>query len=250
MNRQTDFDQMLVDWIDQGADRAPERFVWAALEDVERTAQRGAWQASTEDFFMRLKRAAPILGIAAVVVLAIIAYQAAGNADLGVIEPTPRPYTRDDLAIILVTDANAPEGTIVEPGPSGHPALTTPLRPGGAIIDDTAFVDAVTMNIDHTLTGGYVSWGALFETARDAEQAFDFLETEHESDDGWGMQRSSSSPSLGDQSLSFTGAAYDWDTSGVYLWRVNNLVLAAVGVGDFAADKLRSIADGMDARAE
>lgn len=250
MNRQTDFDQTLVDWIDEGADRAPERFVWAALEDVERTAQRGAWQASTEDFFMRLKSATPILGIAAVVVLAIIAYQLAASPDLGIGDPAPRTYSAEDMADIVMTPDNAPEAETVEVGASGHPSLTTPLRPGGAIIDDTGFVDAITVNVDHTPTGGYVSWSALFKTPTDAERAFDFLVIEHESADGWGMQRSTSDPSLGDESVAFTGAAYDWDTSGVYLWRVNNLVLAAVGVGDFEADTLRSFADGMVARAE
>jgi hypothetical protein len=109
-------------------------------------------------------------------------------------------------------------------------------------------------NLDSTETGGYVSWGALFETAADAEVAFDFVVNEHGSA-GWGMTRSSTDPGLGEESVTFTGAAYDiFETNIVHLWRVGNLVLAAVAVGDVAvgeanADTLLEFAELMDERA-
>jgi hypothetical protein len=109
-------------------------------------------------------------------------------------------------------------------------------------------------NMNSTETGGYVTWSALFETAADAEVAFDYVADEHGAA-GWEMARSSVDPGLGDESASYTGAAYDiFETNIVHLWRVNNLVLAAVAVGDVAvgeanADRLLVIAELMDERA-
>jgi hypothetical protein len=260
MNRDRDFDQTLRHWLDDGADQAPERFVWAALEDVERTAQRGAWQASLEGLFMKLRTAAPYLGVAAVIVLAIAAYQAFVGPNVGNQGPSPSPtpiprvFTTDDLPTIVFNGRTAPEGMIVVETTVGAPAWRTPFRPGGADPDETAFIDALMTNLDNTETGGYVSWGALFETAADAEVAFDFVANEHGSA-GWGMARSNVDPELGDESVTFTGAAYDlFETNIIHLWRVGNLVLAAVAVGDVAvgdanAETLLEFAELMDERA-
>lgn len=64
---------------------------------VERTPQRVAWMATTEEFLMQFKRAAPVLGIAAAVVLAIIAFQIIGTRNVGDPDPTPRAYSQQDL---------------------------------------------------------------------------------------------------------------------------------------------------------
>ena len=258
MNRERDVEQALRSWVDEGPDLAPEHFVWSALEAVERTPQRGAWQASLEGLFMKLKPAAPILGVAAAVVLAIAAFQLFGGNVGGPNTPTPTPspraFTSADLPNIILTDANAPEGMTVDDTQSGAPALVVPLRPGGPMIDQVAFVDALMNNLNSTETGGYVSWAALFETAADSEIAFDYVADEHGSV-GWGMARSSVDPGLGDESVSYTGAAYDiFETNIVHLWRVGHLVLAAVAVGDVAvgdanADELLALAELMDDRA-
>jgi hypothetical protein len=260
MNRDRDFDQTLRHWLDDGADQAPERFIWAALDDVERTAQRGAWQASLEGLFMKLKNVAPYLGVAAAVILAVAAYQVLVAPNVGgpgpspSPTPTPRVFTTEDLPKIVFIGRTAPEGMIVDNTTIGSPALRVPLREGGPDIDETAFVDALMTNLDTTETGGYVSWGALFETAADAEVAFDFIANEHGSA-GWGMARSSEDPGLGDESVTFTGAAYNiFETNITHLWRVGNLVLAAVAVGDVAvggahADTLLAFAELMDERA-
>jgi hypothetical protein len=259
MNRERDFDQTLRHWLDDGADQAPERFIWAALDDVERTAQRGARQAPLEGLFMKLKTAAPYLGIAAVIVLAIAAYQVFAGPNVGNSgpspspTPTPRVFTTEDLPKIVFNGRTAPEGMIVDNTTVGSPALRVPLPPD-AEIDQTAFIDALMTNLDSTETGGYVSWGALFETAADATVAFDFVASQHGSA-GWGMARSSVEPGLGEESVTFTGAAYDiFETNIVHLWRVGNLVLAAVAVGDIAvgqanADVLLAFAELMDERA-
>jgi hypothetical protein len=69
------------------------------------------------------------------------------------------------------------------------------------------------------------------------------------------MARSSVDPGLGDEGVTFTGPAYDiFETNIVHLWRVGNLVLAAVAVGDVAvgeanADTLLEFAELMDERA-
>jgi hypothetical protein len=241
MNRNRDFDQTMRHWLDDGADQAPERFIWAALEDTERIAQRGAWQASLEGLFMKLKSAAPYLGVAAVIVLAIAVYQVFAGPNIG--------------NSIVLTEVNAPDGLTVDSTDYGAAALVIPLHAGGPLIDQTAFVDALMTNLNSTETGGYVSWSALFETVADAEVGFDYIVNEHGSAAEWGMETSSVDPGLGDESVSFTGAAYDiFETNIVHVWRVGNLVLAAVAVGDLAvgeanADRLLELARLMDDRA-
>jgi hypothetical protein len=268
MNRDRDFDQTLTHWLEDGADQAPERFIWAALDDVERTAQRGAW-SSLEGFLMKLKTAAPYLGVAAVILLAIAAYQVFGGANVGTSEPsprstassspsasgTPRLLTSADLPNIVLTDANAPDGFTVDGTEVNAAALAEPLREGGPYYDDRAFVEALMTKLNSTETGGYVSWSALFETPTAAEAAFDYLVTEHGSADGWGMERSSVDPGLGDESVTFSGPAYDnFETNIVHIWRVGNLVVAVAALGDVAvgdanADQLVVLARLMDDRA-
>jgi hypothetical protein len=251
MNRERDLNHTVNRWLDEGADRAPERFVWAALEEVERTPQRGAWRVSVENLQMPFKLMAPVLGVAAVLALAVAAYQLLGTSNVGIDRP-PRTYVSEDLPTIIITPFNAPEGVTATSADAGEAALDTPIRPGGPTIGRDGFIDARMSNIDSTEAGGYVSWAALFETAAHAEAAFDDLVAAHESADGWGMQRSSDSPSIGDESVMLTGGAYNFDHAEVYVWRVNNLVLAAVGVGvgvgDFESDRVRFIADVMDSR--
>lgn len=246
MNREPGFDETLSSWLDEGADRAPERFVWAALEDVERTAQRGAWRVTLEELLMHLKPVAPILGIAAVVVLAITAIQLTAAPRLG--DATPRTYTAEDLPSIIVTADNAPEGMTIDLTNSGMATLTTPLRPGGAI-PDTGFIDGLNTELS-TEDGLYGTWAVVFETEEDARAAFAFIANEHESADGWGLERSTPDPGLGDESRLYIGPMYDFETAETIFWRKGNLLLAAVGAVFWDADYLRSLAEGMDARSD
>ena len=246
MNRDRDFDQTLRHWLDDGADQAPERFVWAALDEVERTGQRGAWSALLEGTIMKLKPAAPILGVAAVVLLAIAAFQYLGgnvggpSTPTAQPSPTPRVFTSEGLAALW--DLGMIDGMEVDGSTTGYDALTTPLRPGGEIIPLTGFEEAELLHFASTETGGYTTWAALYQQTAQAEAVFDFLITEHTAEDGWGMERSAADAGLGDESAILTGAPYEWDAGTIYVWRKGNLVLAAVAVGDADPSRVGTIA--------
>ena len=79
MNREPNIDEIVARWVDDGPEVAPERLVWAALEEVERTPQRGAWRVALENAPMFKKIALPVLGVAAVVLIAGIAFQQLGT---------------------------------------------------------------------------------------------------------------------------------------------------------------------------
>jgi hypothetical protein len=249
MTHDRDLDRMLARWMDDGPTAVADRVVDAALTDVHTTRQRGARWATLKELFMTMKPAVMIGAIAIVAVLGITTYRFIVGGETGLGDPPDRVLTAADLPTIVLTEDNALDGLTVDATESGVTALVTPVRPGGPSIDQSAFVDALMTNLNSTETGGYVSWAALFETSADAEVAFDFLVDEH-AEAGWGMQRSTVDPGLGDESASFTGAAYDiFERNQVHLWRVDNLVLAAVGVGDFDEDQVRAIAELMDERA-
>ena len=90
MNRDRNVEDIVARWVDEGPDAAPERFVWAALDAVERTPQRGSWRIALENLPMFAKLVVPIVGAAAVLVLAILAYQQFGGVGTGG-EPSPSP---------------------------------------------------------------------------------------------------------------------------------------------------------------
>ena len=251
MTRQPDFDHVVTEWLDDGAEQAPDRFVWAALDEVERAPQRAAWMAATEEFLMQYKRAAPVLGIAAAVVLAIVAFQILGSPNVGDPDPTPRVYAPEDLETIVLTEANAPESMTVdyENPTTGFAALLIPLRTGGEIFEQSDFVDARSVELG-TSIGGFTSWSALFESAEAAEEAYDFLVNEHESPDGWGLAASREDPNLGEESAMWTGQQYDMDSARTILWRQGSLLLAAVGWADWEPEEVRLIADEMANRAK
>jgi hypothetical protein len=250
MTTERDLDRTLDRWMDDGPTIVADRVIAAAMTDVHTTRQRGARWVPLKELFMTMKPAATLVAIAAVAVLGVAAYRFVLGGDIGLGGPPDRVLTTGDLPRIILTEENAPDGLTVDATDDGAPALVTPLRAGGPVLDQSAFVDALITNLNSTATGGYVSYAALFETDADAEVAFDYLVAEH-TDAGWGMQRSTVDPGLGDESATFTGAAYDiFERNEVHLWRVDNLVLAAVGVGDFDADQVRSIAELMDDRAQ
>jgi hypothetical protein len=140
--------------------------------------------------------------VISIVVLA--ACEGVGNPQTASIASVPKAYTTDDLPGILVSDANAPEGTTVGPGDTGFTALFLAI-PGGKTIDQSAFVDALTTRVEHSETGGYTSWAALFETSADAEQALRTLAGLHEADDGHGLEPLQPDVELGGDSVMYRG---------------------------------------------
>jgi hypothetical protein len=256
MTGRQDFDDQLRDWADLGDERLPSHNLDAALAQVETTRQRGTLRWPLEGFLMKLKPAAPFLGVAAVVVLAIAAYQLVGGSVGGPpATPTPRAFTEADLPTVVLTEGNAPDGLAVDATTTGREALNTPFNPGGPVMPDAGFVDALMTNLNSTDAGGFVSWAALYETPAEADAAFDVLVSEHESATGWGLEpQIHPAPQLGDEEVYYVGAAYAFNQAEIYLWRANNLLLAAVAVDvvavDAAAsDQLDTIARRMDSGA-
>ena len=252
MNRERDFDESLATWLDEGAETAPERFVWAAIDGAERTPQRGRWMVSVEEFFMHLKPAAPILGVIAVAALAVATYQFVWAPNVGGPTIGSRQFTADDLPAIVMNEENAPAGFTVdeENAETGAVALAMPLRPGGDTIDTTAFVDALSIGGGDDV-GGYTTWTALFETPEAASDAFEFIAAEHDSPDGWDLADTRTDPGLGEQSAAWTGQQYDFVPSArTIFWREGNLLLAVVGFADWDAEQVRMIADQMADRAK
>ena len=253
MNRERAFDQVLRHWLDDGADQAPERYVWAAIEDVERTAQRGVWQASLKGTLMKVTPAMTVLSAAAVVLLAIVAYQVLGSSRFAPpAEPssTPRLIVVADLSRILPpTEVDLNTGSPL-PAVTGLQALGVLLPEGTDGFPQTGFIDA--RMTAHSGEGGYQTWSALFDTAADAQRGFDFLTTtlDVKSTHGWSLERTGEVPGLGDESLSYSGSApfAGLRNVGVYLWRVNN-VLLAVFQFNYTGNALHTLALEMDARA-
>jgi hypothetical protein len=169
------------------------------------------------------------------------------------------PFAAEDLPGIVITAKTVPSGMTVDDELSGRDALVQPvaLLEHSTFTAQPGFVDARMTRVgtsgpgSYWEEGGYVTWAALYETPAAAAGAFGVLVTEHESSTGWGMDRVGRLP-FGDEGVSLEGPAYGFDTR-LHIWRVGNLLLAtaALGVtftGEDAAERLGSIADGMDAR--
>lgn len=246
MNREPDIEQTLRQWFDEGVDQAPERFVWAAVESTERTAQRGSRRMPLEGFLMKLKPAAPFLGVAAIIVLVFGAYQLFAPTNLGEPEPTitPQTFTPADLPNIVVTAANAPGGVKVDNTAAHRRAIRASLGSGSTLLDQPGFVDALMTRLDTTEVGGEVTWSALFADALTAEQAYGDLVAELA---GQGLVRSED-PHLGDESVLLSGRAFGFDGTTTYLWRDSNLLLAAADLGNQKPSFVRALADLMESR--
>lgn len=92
MNRSVDIDQLLRGWLDEGETTPPERYVWAALERIETTRQRGALVVSLEEFIMRAQPLAAAAAVAIVALLGLAVYVAlAGGPNVGDPDATPSP---------------------------------------------------------------------------------------------------------------------------------------------------------------
>jgi hypothetical protein len=262
MNRDRETDRRLRAWLEEGADEAPEAIVWAALDDVERVPQRRAWVAALDGLLLRLRPAAGVASIAAVVMLALGAYLFFGPRNLGDISPTPPPLTLDDLPAIVLWDDTAPRGWTLDNLVSNpHEVMTIPFRSMGgteldALEEPRGYVGG--RYTDFTGPGAaYMSWAALFEDAPDAEAALATYLNEMESSDAWGLGPGQPAR-LGDEGMVYTGetrrflsdiAAGDPVPTQIYLWRVGNLLLATGGWFEYEPDELRAVAEGMDARA-
>ncbi len=136
MNRYTDFDQLLESWLDDGAEVAPERFVWAAIDEAELTPQRGAWRATLRGMIMRMQPTALVAGVAATVLLAVVLYFAFSAPPVGTANPSASPST-------------SPSATTSDNSPSDSAEITprqvasTTIDLGGALTGLQATEDAL-----------------------------------------------------------------------------------------------------------
>lgn len=158
MSRRTDIDPLLRGWLDEGDVAPPERYVWAALERVETTRQRGAVVVSLEELIMR---AQPILVAAAVALLVVIglaAYVAlAGGQNIGEPDATATEAagtTRTEEFGTPLTLA-VPDGwTLVE---SQNAVVMTRLD-GSAIREQISIFDERTARLWSGTENSFVAW--------------------------------------------------------------------------------------------
>jgi len=131
MNRRSDIDQLMREWVDLGEDRLPLHHLHGALAEIETTRQRGAVSALLEDFLMRYQPIAAPLAIAAVLSVAIgVAAVVIQPAPAG---PDPSP-TSGATSDAIPTQTEAPSPTVATAPPSPTPAAERTLQAGGAAV--------------------------------------------------------------------------------------------------------------------
>jgi hypothetical protein len=267
MTASPDLDRLLRTYLQDGPVELPDASFDAIRDRIERTRQRvvlGQWRLPDLNKIVAFGAAT-----ASVVIVAVIGVQfLSGPNVVAPPGPTPTPvpsaphsldpslssYSAVDMPRIALTSgpyltANpALDGVVPDDQEFGRVALNLPLPPGRAGFDESAFVEGRASHLNTTDTGGYVSWVVLFETIGAGDLAYHFVVGEHQSAAGWGLDPLDS-PTLGFESEYFSGPAYGWDTTTVYVWREDGLVLAAVGVGEHDPAVVEAIAFEMDARA-
>jgi hypothetical protein len=158
MNRQTDIDRLLRGWLDEGELTPPDGPVWAALERVETTRQRGALRVSLEERVMRMQ---PLATVAAVAVMAIIGlaiyFNLAGGPNVGDPDasstPVPGSTRTEDFAHPIAVVP--PEGwTLLE----NQTSVVISRLEGNAVAEQIGVVDTSATLIWAGLDDGHVAW--------------------------------------------------------------------------------------------
>jgi hypothetical protein len=254
-------DRALRTWLEPGAERAPERFVWQALDQVESTQQRHPWVTRLADSGRTLRPVIRPLAMAGVILAAAVIVATVATQNVGQPAEPPREYTTEDLASIVVWEETKPASwTLDELVTNAGAVLTLPVR----TMTPVQFEDLPAMR-------GYVggrytnfsgpdsalsSWAVVFESPADADQALPVFANEMAASDGWGLGPGEA-VDLGAEGLVFTGETRslmgapsgDPVPMRLYLWRKGNMLLALGGWFEFDAEELRRVAEAMDARA-
>jgi hypothetical protein len=262
MNVERDTDRQLRAWAAEGIDRAPERFVWAALDEIEQIPQRTAWRTRLAGLAIRLRPAAVFVGAAAVILVAIAILTRVVAPNLGV--GGPRPFETADLPGIVLWDDTIPATWTLDNLVSNPWEVSVvPIRSmTGAEIDAREEPDGLVAGRYTNGLGpnvAFISWSALFESTSQAEAALPFYEHEMEAEEAWGLGPGEPI-AFGDGGRLYTGTttaflgppsdAEPAIGAQVYLWRDGNLLLALGGYGNPDAAELRALAEGMNARAD
>lgn len=160
MNRQHDVDEQLRGWLDEGPEVMPDRYMWAALERIETTRQRGAMWRPLEDLFMRIHPIAAVVGVAAVMLAGVAAYLAlSGGPGIGETEASPSPsassFRSSEFAVPI--SINPPEGWVTYEAREG---VVTGAPPGdGVRIGERVVIFRTTgAEILSGLAEGHVPW--------------------------------------------------------------------------------------------
>lgn len=263
MSVERDSDRQLRAWAAEGVDRAPERFVWAALDEIEGVPQRTAWRTRVDGLALRLRPAAVLVGAAAVILIAIAILARAVAPSLGI--GGPRDFVTGDLPGIVLWDDTIPANWTLDNLVSNPWEVSVvPIRSmTGEEIDAREEPDGLVAGRYTNGLGqpdlAFISWSALFESESQAQAALPFYEHEMEAEEAWGLGPGEPI-AFGDGGRLYTGTTTAFlgppsDTNEateahVYLWRDGNLLLALGGYGLYDAAVLRALAEGMDARAD
>ena len=261
MNVERDSDRQLRSWASEGVDRAPERFVWAALDEIENIPQRTAWRTRLDGLGIRLWPAAALVGAAALILVAIavLARVVAPNLGVGV----PRPFETADLAGIVLWDDTIPatwrldnlvsnpwEVSVVPIRSMTDAEIQARPEPAGLVAG--RFTNGLGPDLS------FISWSALFATDAHANAALPFYEHEMAAVDAWGLGPGEPI-AFGNGGHVYTGettafigppTGVDPTSAQIYIWRDGNLLLALGGFGDYDAAELRAVAEAMNARAD
>jgi hypothetical protein len=261
MNVERDTDRQLRAWASEGVDRAPERFVWAALDEIEQIQQRTPWLTRLDGLATRLGPAAALVGAAAVILVAIAIITRVVSPNLGV--GSPRDFVIADLPGIVLFDDTKPRSWTLDNLVSNPWEVSVyPIRSMTGEEIDVLPEPAGLIAGRYTNFSGpdsaFVSWATLFATDGHASDALTFYEREMETEDAWGLGPGEPI-AFGDGGRLFTGVttAFLGQPTGddpigaqIYLWRDGNLLLAVGGYFDYDAAELRAVAEAVAARAD
>lgn len=171
-----------------------------------------------------------------------------------------RTLSQTDLPRIIVTVGTLPAGWTIDSSidtPSEiavYPTRSAAARMRAQAAAATLVAGRVVEGV--APEGIFVAFAALFQDAAAAERALTIYQDDFLASGAWGLN-GIADRGLHDSAVRFTGettrlvggAPGDPVPSRIYLWQVDNLVLAVGGFFDADAETLRSIAKDMDARA-
>ena len=258
---QYDLDRALREWLEPGAERARDGLVWDVIDQVEGVPQRRRWHTDLQSGLDRLSPFLRPLGVAAVMVLAVVIVAALAARNVGEPDPTPPAFTTPDLDAILVWEDTRPSSWHLDNLVSNPSAvLAIPAR---SMSDDAWLAQPAF----RTLVGGrytdftgedavFMSWGTIYATVGGARDAYAQIARELGGDDGWGLGTGEPT-GFGDQGEVFTGETRvpfgrepgDPVAARLHLWRAGNAVLAIGGWFDYDEAELDAVARAMEGRA-
>ncbi len=214
---------------------------------------------------MTIRPAVTVLGVAVLIIVGIGGYQflsergqdparlegspggvRAGASPEAVTTPEAAPIV-PDLADIVVTNQNAPQGWQVEATLRGLAALDYLIRYGRVGPATPGFLDGRATNFCAEGEGCGTSWIALYASEADAEAAFPVFHGEMQV--GWGLGPHAEPLGFGqDEARAYTNNLGNAAANHAYVWRKGSVLMGMIGVGEMEVATLRSLAEEMNAR--